>query len=66
MDEYVSVLVEKTELMDAQMPRIEMIMASTLAKQLGTTTIDMKIDREDCGSCPICPNPHYHLVGTVR
>ena len=66
MMEEIVAYVEKTDFLDEQMPRIEMIMASALAKQLGNTTVDMKIDRADCACCPICPNPHYHLVGTVR
>lgn len=64
--EEIMAYVEKTDLMDEQMPRIEMVMATMLAKQIGSTIVDMKINREDCKSCPICPNPHYHLVGTVR
>ena len=66
MMEQVLACVEKTDILEGEMPRIQMVMAKTLAKQIGSTVVDMKIDQSECKSCPICPNPHYHLVGTVR
>jgi len=73
MDEEAAVnwLVEQTEMLEEQMPAIEMMMATALAKRMGSSTVDMKLAKDFCEDCTLDTGegykiPHYHLVGTVR
>lgn len=65
-NEPILMIVEDTEKMLAKLPIIEMSMALVLARKLGTETVDMKLDKDFCPSCPIYRVPHYHLIGTLR
>ena len=60
---YVESIVEKTDLMEDRMSQIKMTMALGLGKQLGKTSVDMRLEQDECEKCVIHSVPHYHLIG---